>query len=246
MPNDRAELFTILTESGLPAEGAARVVEDAAWGFLLAPGRGESRIGGRPVLAGDWPLTADGRPLTHLATLALAELSDVDGREVLPAAGWLSFFADLEDEDALCDEIGPGDELADRRAVIHTEVGVPTHEPEGPSLEELRVLPSARLQLRYVGFGYANHLYGLDSVSERVLERIVERANGTIRTSCSATPRPSRTTRVTRGETSLLHLVDDGEIGFSFMDAGSVHFFAAPNDVRAGRWDQVTFWPSSC
>ena len=97
---DRAQLPALLMESGLPAEGAARVAADAAWGILLVPGSGESRIGGRPVLADAWPLTADGRPLTHLATLALAELPDVEGREVLPDSGYLSFFADLEDEEA--------------------------------------------------------------------------------------------------------------------------------------------------
>jgi len=243
---DRAQLLALLTGSGLPAEGAARVAADAAWGILLVPGPGESRIGGRPVLADAWPLTADGRPLTHLATLALAELPDVEGREVLPDSGYLSFFADLEDEEALYDEIGPGDELADRRAVIHTDAGGPTREPDGPSLEELRVRPTARLQLRPVGFGSAKRWYGLDAVGERVLEGIDARANGTVPHQLLGFPATVQDDPREQGETSLLHLVQDGRIGFSFLDAGSVHFFAAPDDVRARRWDQVTLWPSSC
>ena len=50
-----------------------------------------SRIGGRPDLPdGIWPLN-DGRGLTHLATIALAELPEIDGRENLPHDGTLVF-----------------------------------------------------------------------------------------------------------------------------------------------------------
>ena len=79
-----------------------------------------------------------------------------------------------------------------------------------------------------------------------MLEGIDARANGTVPHQLLGFPATVQDDPRERGETSLLHLVQDGRIGFSFLDAGSVHFFAAPDDVRARRWDRVTLWPSSC
>ena len=245
---DRTELAAVLAREGIPEPGAERVVQDATWGIVLEPGgSGATRLGGRPVLAAGaaFPTTADGRPLTHLATLALTELPDVEGRDVLPADGYLSFFADLEDEDSLWEPIEPGDELSDRFAVIDTPGGAPTHEPDGPGLKEMRVQPRARLQLRHVGFGYADYLYGLDAVAERTLERIVQRANGDVDHQLLGFPATVQDDPRHKGEVSLLHIVDDWQIGFSFLDAGSLHFYAPPEDVRAQRWDQVTLWTST-
>jgi hypothetical protein len=102
--SDRAELAQRLSQEGIQEPGLGRVVDDATWAIVLEPnGSGASRLGGRPVLAADhpWPTTRVGHPLTHLATLALTELPDIQGREVLPADGYLSFFVALDDEDAL-------------------------------------------------------------------------------------------------------------------------------------------------
>jgi hypothetical protein len=178
---DRVELAAILAREGIPDPGAKRVVEDATWGILLEPGSSRvSRLGGRPVLATDrgWPAARNGRALTHLATLSLIELPNVEGRDVLPADGHLSFFVDLDDQDALWEPIEPGDERDDRFAVIHTPGDAPTREPDGPSLKEQRVDPRPRLQLRHVGFGYALHRFGIEDAGERILGRIVQRANG--------------------------------------------------------------------
>jgi hypothetical protein len=49
----------------------------------------------------------------------------------------------------------------------------------------------------------------------------------------------------TNDEVSLLHLVDDWQIEFSFLDAGSVHFYAPADDLRARRWQQITLWTST-
>jgi uncharacterized protein YwqG len=245
---DGAELAALLAREGIPEPGAGRVVQDATWGILLEPsGSGASRLGGRPVLAADqkWPATRDGRPLAHLATLSLIELPDVAGRDVLPADGHLGFFVDLEDQDALWEPIEPGDERGDRFAVIHTPGDAPTREPDGPSLKEQRVHPRARLQLRHVGFGYALHRFGIDEDGERILERIVERANGDTVHQLLGFPATVQDDPRTNDEVSLLHLVDDWKLEFSFLDAGSVHFYAPADDLRARRWQQVTLWTST-
>ena len=220
------------------------MVDDAAWGILLEPGgTGVSRLGGRPVLAvdQDWPATSDGRPLAHLATLCLDELPDV-----LPADGYLGFFVDLEDQDAVWEPIEPGDARGDRFAVIHTPGDAPTREPHGPSLKERRVRPRARLQLRHVGFRYALHRFGIDEDGERILERIAERANGNNVHQLLGFPATVQDDPRTNDEVSLLHLVDDWQLDFSFLDAGSVHFYAPADELRARRWQQVTLWTSTC
>ena len=100
--------------------------------------------------------------------------------------------------------------------------------------------PTARLQLRHVGFGYAKHLYGLDAIAERALQGIVLRANGKVAQQLLGFPFTVQDDPRERGETSLLHLVEEPGWDLAILDAGSLHFFAAPADVRARRWDQVT------
>jgi Domain of unknown function (DUF1963) len=47
------------------------------------------------------------------------------------------------------------------------------------------------------------------------------------------------------GQVALFRIGDDAGLGFSFLDAGDLLFFGAPEDIRAQRWDQLTIWPSS-
>jgi len=77
---------------------------------------GASRIGGCPDLPAsiEWP-TFEGRPLTLVAQLSLAELAPYDVDGLLPPSGWLYFFFDSG-----CDapfEEGPGGERSWR--VLH-------------------------------------------------------------------------------------------------------------------------------
>jgi len=44
-----------------------------------------------------WP-HAEKRPLTHLATIAMNELPSVEGSDIYPDDGLLSFFADVSEE----------------------------------------------------------------------------------------------------------------------------------------------------
>lgn len=81
-PAPRAELEQAVAAAELPPSVAAL----AAWGLAIVPGgQGRSRLGGAAALPPgmDWP-TAEGRPLTHLASLWLDELPNVENRELLP------------------------------------------------------------------------------------------------------------------------------------------------------------------
>jgi hypothetical protein len=246
--SDRAELAQLLSQEGIREPGLSRVVDDTTWGIVLdSDGVGASRLGGRPLLAADcrWPTTRTGDSLTHLATLALTELPDVEGREVLPTDGYMSFFVALDHQDELWDAIQPDDERSDLYAVIHTPGETDTHEPSGPALKEQRVKPRARLQMRYVGFGYGAWRFGIDTREEQILERIVPSANGNLAHQLLGFPRTVQDDPRRAGEVSLLHLVDDWRLEFSFLDAGSVHFYAPEADVRAARWNRVTLWTST-
>ena len=111
---DRDALERWLRARGLGGPPAKRIAHDVARsGIRLATAddRARSRIGGPGLLAPGavWPQSCEGSPLSCLAALDLGELEPA-GVEGLPHAGWLLFFADLDeltgeptinDEDAL-------------------------------------------------------------------------------------------------------------------------------------------------
>jgi hypothetical protein len=208
----REDLAALLEDHGITEPAASKIVADAGWAIVLpGGGRGESRLGGAPVLATEqvWPRTRDGRELHHLATLALHELPDIDGREILPRDGYLSFFADLEDRDALWEPIEPDSEMADRAAIVYTPAGAGTQEPVGPALVERRVKPAARLQLRHVGFGSGMTRYRLDALGESALEPLIWRLNGGVGHQLFGFPPTVQDDPRRDHEISLLHLAND-------------------------------------
>jgi hypothetical protein len=253
-PRSRAELATLLVGAGLSAAEAERVAADALWGIVLEPsGRGVSRLGGAPVLAEDreWPESDAGQPLTHLATIALDELPSVEGREHLPDDGLLSFFVDTSEEGEFVEPVEPADENGhDLVAVIHTPAGAQTHEPEPPdedeALSEQRVTPTARLQLRYLGFGSGERRFGIDALAARAVEHLTYRVNGGNSQQLLGYPQHVQDDPRRPGQIVLFHIDGGGNLGFDFMDAGDIHFLGTPEDIRAGRWDQITVYPNSC
>ena len=61
---------------------------------LVPGGGGQSRFGGAPEIAGDWPRFG-GRPMAHLARIDLAEVRAAGGPDWLPAEGRLHVFLDM-------------------------------------------------------------------------------------------------------------------------------------------------------
>ena len=102
-----ADLQDFITSKGLGAcwpllaphcRPSIRVVPQmVAPGASLAPLA--SRLGGAPALppAAAWP-TWQGRSLSFIAQLNLAELAPYDVRKLLPPTGWLTFFYDAQEQ----------------------------------------------------------------------------------------------------------------------------------------------------
>ncbi|HWI70394.1 MAG TPA: DUF1963 domain-containing protein, partial [Baekduia sp.] len=258
---DRPTLAALLTALGLPAGEAATVAADARWGIVLEPGgTGTTRLGGRPVLPEDvpWP-TADGRALTHLATLALGELPAIEGRDTLPADGHLAFFADVTEAGELYDIVAPDDATGrDRMRVVHAPAGTATHEPGPPGdgaprgeydpaalLAERRVRPLPRLQIRHVGFGSAATAFGIDAIGERILERAVAAINGEGDHQLLGFPCVVQDDPRADHEEALLHVATDEDLGFWILDGGDLMFYGDRDELRSGRLDRITLVATS-
>lgn len=253
-PPSREALATLLVDAGLNGDEAERVAADAQWGIVLEPGgEGVSRLGGSPVLAvgTEWPESDEGQPLTHLATVALDELPAVEGREQLPDDGLLSFFVDTSEDGEFVEPVEPRDEAGhDLVAIIHTPAGAHTYEPEPPdedeALSEQRVLPTARLQLRYGGFGSGEERFAIDALAARAVEHLTYRVNGANSQQLLGHPQHVQDDPREPGQIVLFHIDGEADIGFELMDGGDIHFLGTPEDIRAGRWDQITVYPNSC
>jgi Domain of unknown function (DUF1963) len=98
---DAGALQAELAARGL-VEDAARIAAEAKLSLRLRPAEGDvaTRIGGRGLLppGESWPHAAGDRPLTFLAGVDLAELPQPTP---LPGAGWLLFYADIDNDEAL-------------------------------------------------------------------------------------------------------------------------------------------------
>ncbi len=101
---DRTALERLLEARGLEEHAGRLAHEVAAWGLRLVP-PGEAALSPRSRLGGpcllppgtDWPTGQAGRPLSFLAGLDLAELGGRRVSDAMPDAGWLLFFADLDE-----------------------------------------------------------------------------------------------------------------------------------------------------
>ena len=240
-PTSAAELGDLIAAAALP-DG---LVQQAAWGLLLTGrGRGRSRLGGGAALPEGmpWP-AAEGRPLTHLATIDLAELPAFDGRDLLPADGDLVFFADLSEEGELWEPVVAGED--DRVRILHVAPGTPTHEPDPPlALRRRKVAfrPVLTMPEEPMGLDAAQRL-AYDQLYWALYEATPELGEpGHLLLGhpvvVQGDPREP-------GEVSLLHLGWDEALGFEHLDGGDLTFYADADDICAGRWERLTVSPAS-
>jgi uncharacterized protein YwqG len=250
-PVTREALVELVAAFELPDWLATR----AGWGLALVPGGvGVSRIGGRPDLPdGEWPLN-DGRGLTHLATIALAELPEIEGRDDLPPDGTLVFFADFSEES---EGWGPatGDDPVIR--IIHVPAGTATRGAEPPDeARDFRGVP-VEIGERRVRFEPVLTLPSPDAgdlsdeewaAYEQFTDQFYEVTPGLGTDAHLMLGHPTVVQEDPRepGEINLLHLDYDDELNFMYGDAGDVTFYGAAEDIRAGRWDRVKAMPNSC
>lgn len=245
-PDTRDELRRILRDRDLPE----RIAEHAAWGLaLVGGGTGESRLGARPDLpAGEpWP-TCEGRALTHLLTLDLAEVPDLEGRELLPADGTLVFLADLTEDGELWEPRAVGDNPS--VMLRHLAAGTDVHQPEPPPGTPHEYDPPVVLRRRRVRFEpvltLPEVLEGLTADErlgyEELYWQLVELTPGLREPAHLLLGHPVPTQEDPRepGEVALLHIGPDGALGFEYLDGGDLTVHGAEDDVRAGRWDRLT------
>jgi Domain of unknown function (DUF1963) len=248
---DRRDLVRALKNEGLAANAVKKVVDDARWAIVLDVSRdraagGESRVGGRPILAADtaWP-EVDGRPLTHLATVALDDVGAVEGRELLPPDGYLSVFSEMQD--VYDEETEDGEPFWGAVAIIHTPGGVPTHVPSYPDcgtsdafteLPHLNATPAARLQIRSASETLSK-LIGDDD--DRACE-LAELINGDHLAQLFGYPPTIHGSDVMRDDQqSLFFIADDSSLGFGSIP--TQYFYGDPDDIRDARWERLTAEP---
>jgi hypothetical protein len=235
-PASRAALAALLEAFDLPTALAA----EAEWGVALLPGgRGESRLGGPAEL----PVgTVVSRALTHLGTIALAEVPAFEGRDVLPRGGALAFFADISEDGELWEDVVIGED--DRVEVIHVPAGAATRAVTTRRLRGRRVRLKPVLTLPEIVDGLAprhqaqyDRLYaallavtpGLEAPPHLLLGHPV------------ADPSDPRGA----GQVNVFHVGFDEALGFEFLDGGALTFRGDADDVRAGRWDRLLVTPES-
>ncbi len=227
---DREALEALLAENGLPAHAARLAHEIAEPGLLLLPAGDErvrSRLGGPPLLPADqpWP----GR-LTFIAGIDLTELPP----SALPAQGWLLFFVDLGtgNADGLIDE-APNEPNSVAR-MFWTDNAV---EATGPCLRPRPVIAQRFLTLPEDWT--ASQLLELDVYERATYTELAERLEAALPARHSRHWLGGHATGV-QGEpldhdtTLLLSMEDDDDLGFSFLDAGTVQF-RIPSDALAHR-----------
>jgi uncharacterized protein DUF1963 len=250
--HDRDALRELLERLGLDAH-ADRLAHDVAEvGLLLRHTRGRtagSRLGGPALLppGAEWPATEDGRPLSFLAGIDLAELPPGGGR---PAAGWWLFFADLgfDDDD---DPFGePEDNRPGARGRLLPVPAGETPEPATPRGEELNHLPVAFAPMLTLP---EPESAGLDVYARQAYEAALQALwkasgepewlgaqhwiGGHVPDAQGLTPEP--------GTVLLLHLADDAALGFGFLDAGTLQFLIPAGALARGDYGPVRAEPSS-
>ena len=240
--HDRTALAAWLTQRGL-AEHADRIAQAAQHSLRLAPAPdANTRLGGDGLLpaGAEWPRTSAGRPLAFLAGLDLAELP-THGR--LPDAGWLLFFADLDDQGEALGFIGeptlnaPG---ADAQVLWTAEPPAaaepPADLPDEPHIRsgELRVAPRPQLTLED---GYdSGEALGLDPAQAQAYDELAESLRGydegddwVLGAVTGVQGEPPE-----EGTVLLLHLAS-----IEFQDAGAIQFRIPEAALKARDWSQI-------
>jgi hypothetical protein len=244
---DRDALEALVRAGGLTEHARRLAHEVASEGLRILPGRGaRSRLGGPPLLppGAEWPTSREGRALTFLAGIDLTELPPAQITALLPAAGWLLFFADLGtgDGDGLIDEADNADGSLARLLPADDPVDV----AHPATLRERRVAFERRLTLPD-GFGAPDEL-GLDVYEAEAYEEVLDQLGGRgdddhwiggHATGVQGAP-PDPDTVL------LLHLAWDEQLGFEFLDGGAIQFRIPAAALAARDWSQVFVEADSC
>ncbi len=256
-PFDRAALASAVADIGLTEQAERIAYEVAQFGIRLKPTDEPtgSRIGGGALLpAGvNWPRNAEGQALSFLAALRLAELPN---NGVLPADGWLLFFADIRDHGGWWIESPENVEGAPTR-VLYVPAGVEllTAESPDPSLHVLvcqHVLGVRQLSLptdhetpQWLGLdGDAVDVYDEIAGILRYGNEALDFTRGThwvLGALVNVQGHPVKEDTVL-----LLHLSFDEKLDFLYLDDGAIQFRIPAAALAAAEWSAVYAESDSC
>lgn len=226
---------------------------------VVAGGRGSSRLGGVPDLATRWP-RYEGRPLSCVAQLDLAELRAAGGPDWLPDHGRLMFFYELEHaswgleaRDAgsavviyETDKAGPAAEPAD----LPEDARFPFH-PVSFSLDS-SVPSEERIEVDWKGMTKAESL-AIEAAIEALQPSEPVHQIGGFPRPVQADEMEAQCERVSQGlhrdttaeDTSstdwrLLFQIDtDNDAGMMWGDTGMLYFWVREQDARVGDFSRT-------
>jgi uncharacterized protein YwqG len=238
---------------------------------MSAGGAGNSRLGGVPDLATQWP-RYEGRPLSCVAQLDLTELSEAGGPAWLPADGRLMFFYELEHS-------GWGLEAKDASSsVVIYEKGKPGHAAEPADLPEdarfpaypVRFSPATslpsqeRLELDWRRMTKAEKLAveaAIEALQPREpvhqvagyplpvqadeMEQQCQSLMQELEVDSVGTQTAERKSSTTDWRL-LLQIDTDKEAGMMWGDTGMLYFWIREQDARAGDFSKVWMVSQCC
>ncbi|RYG43376.1 DUF1963 domain-containing protein [bacterium] len=192
----------------------------------------QSHLGGEVVLPAGvaWPLCEDGRPLAHLASIDLSELPRIEAN-TLPADGTLLFFYDTEEQ-----PWGMEGEPEDWRVLYRLADDAGTL-VEGASEPETRInlafgtaiSYSDELELPLSQEAYEDYFDWLH-VGDHPLQMLGHEL-----------PIQSPLSQLFENPKLLLQVPSDGAFGYEWGDGGNLYFVMSPQDMAAGRFENVRF-----
>jgi Domain of unknown function (DUF1963) len=255
--HDREELAGLLARRGLAAHADRIANEVAEVGLRLQPATGgaRSRLGGSGLLppGEPWPHAHGNRPLTFLAGIDLAELPVRDG---LPEAGWLLFFADLDNDEAEGLVDFATNAAGEAARLFYVPAGIDPLEVEPPAalrdvLDTRRVEAVARLTLP--DDDEAGERLGLDVAESEAYDEIAfslryddEDSPGEgdhwVLGACTGIQGAA----VDEDTTLLLHIAWDDDLGFQFLDGGAIQFRIPRAALETRDWTAVVAEADSC
>lgn len=235
---------------------------------LARGGDGRSRFGGAAEMAGDWP-RRDGRPLSLLAQLDLAEMRAANGPEWLPERGRLLFFYDLEESPWGFDPRDAGSGVVRYEAGPTAVAAMPADLPEDRRFKarpitftvDGSVPDETRLDFDWKSLS-PREQGDLEEATEAMLpEEPAHQVGGypwpvqgdTMEWECqmvthglstgdSKAYRSKRGLELKAGESEwllLLQLDTDESVGMTWGDGGRLYFWIREEDARAGDFSKV-------
>jgi uncharacterized protein DUF1963 len=247
---DRDGLARVLQQRGISAPAQIAAAAERSFHLEATDDDARSRLGGRGLLPpGEvWPHARGERPLSFLGAI---DLSEFPSDTPLPNSGWMLFYADLDNDEALGliepEENVPG---APGRFYFAAEAVAAQAPPGTIELNERHVRPVEQLTLPD-DYEVAERLR-LDPAEASVYEEI---ANGlrygdegwggahdhwVLGAATGAQGHPSD-----EGTVLLFHIAWDTELGFEFLDGGVIQFRIAAEALASRDWSAVTIEPDS-